>query len=221
MTDQLSIPFYSKVFRKVARPVFRMLFHILSRVSISGRANIPADGAYIIAPNHISIYEPPLLAAFWPRELEIAAAIEILDRPIQSEIMRLYHTIHVHRDRMDRSLIRGLLTRLASGSPVLIFPEGTRTMEPGLVQGHTGVAYLAAKAEVGVIPVGIVGTAELWQGIKRFTRPRVEVRIGRMLTFPPLDLRSRERKQALRNRTDEIMTAIAHLLPEDYRGAYA
>jgi 1-acyl-sn-glycerol-3-phosphate acyltransferase len=192
----------------------------LTRVSISGRDNIPRDGAYIVTPNHISIFEPPLIASFWPRELEIAAAVEVLEKPFQSQIMRLYGTIHVHRGRLDRSLIRALLGRLADGLPVLIFPEGTRTHHPGLVEGNTGAVYLAAKAGVSIIPVGITGTNRLWELIKRGQRPKITISIGPAIHVPNLD-KGTDRKTSLQMHTRELMKAIANLLPEDYRGLYA
>jgi 1-acyl-sn-glycerol-3-phosphate acyltransferase len=215
------LPWYSRLFRKVARPFFRFLFRLLTRVEISGTINIPSVGAYLVAPNHISIFEPPLLGAFWPSELEIAAAVEILERPIQSEIMRLYGTVHVHRGQLDRSLITALLERLANGRPVLIFPEGMRTKSPGLKAGNTGAAYLAAKANVSLIPVGITGTYRLWEGIRKLQRPEIKIRIGPALEFPRFDLRSPERKRTLKVRTNEIMRAIARLLPPDHQGDYA
>jgi 1-acyl-sn-glycerol-3-phosphate acyltransferase len=190
-------------------------------MEISGTINIPSVGAYLVAPNHISIFEPPLLGAFWPSELEIAAAVEILERPIQSEIMRPYITVHVHRGQLDRSLITVLLERLANGRPVLIFPEGMRTKSPGLKAGNTGAAYLAAKANVSLIPVGITGTYRLWEGIRKLQRPEIKIRIGPALEFPRFDLRSPERKRTLKVRTDEIMRAIARLLPPDHQGDYA
>jgi 1-acyl-sn-glycerol-3-phosphate acyltransferase len=190
-------------------------------VEIFGQGNIPTSGAYLVTPNHISIFEPPLLAAFWPSELEIAAAVEILNRPFQSEIMRLYGTVLVHRRQMDRSLITALLQRLAAGSPVLIFPEGMRTHRPGLVTGNTGAAYLAAKAEVAILPVGIAGTYQLWDRIKRLRRPRIKIRIGPPVVFPRLDLRASARREALKSRTEEIMRAIAKLLPANHQGDYA
>jgi 1-acyl-sn-glycerol-3-phosphate acyltransferase len=207
MQRSLFLPWYSRLFRRVARPFFRFLFRLL--------------GAYLVAPNHISIFEPPLLGAFWPSELEIAAAVEILERPIQSEIMRLYGTVHVHRGQLDRSLITALLERLANGRPVLIFPEGMRTKSPGLKAGNTGAAYLAAKANVSLIPVGITGTYRLWEGIRKLQRPEIKIRIGPALEFPRFDLRSPERKRTLKVRTNEIMRAIARLLPPDHQGDYA
>lgn len=220
MSGAVQLPWYSRIFRWIARPFFRCLFRTLARVEIYGREHIPASGSYLVTPNHISIYEPPLLAAFWPVELEIAAAVEVLDRPFQSEIMRLYGTVLVHRDQLDRSLITALLQRLAEGLPVLIFPEGGRTRRPGLIAGNTGAAYLAAKAGVAILPVGIEGTYLLWERMRHLRRPRIRVRIGQPLTFPAITLRSSGWREVLKARTEEIMQAIAQQLPTDHQGEY-
>lgn len=221
MQSSTNLPLYSQIFRKIARPFFRFLFRLITKVDIVGEANIPSDTGYLVASNHISIYEPPLLASFWPEELEIAAAVEVLQRPIQSEIMRLYGTIHVQRGRIDRALIGAILERLAAGFPVLIFPEGMRTHKPGLIKGNTGAAYLAAKADVPLVPVGVTGTHQLLQALKGQHRPEIKIKIGSPLIFPPLEMRSVNRKAALMLRTDAIMRAIAALLPIDYQGLYA
>jgi 1-acyl-sn-glycerol-3-phosphate acyltransferase len=221
MPRSIQLPWFSRLFRLVARPLFRFLFRTLARVEVLGREHIPISGSYLVTPNHISIFEPPLLAAFWPRQLEIAAAVEVLDRPFQSEIMHLYGTVLVHRERLDRSLITALLQRLAEGLPVLIFPEGRRSGHPGLVEGNTGAAYLAAKAGVAILPVGIEGTHRLGERMRRLRRPRVRVRIGQPLVFPKFDVRAPVRKEVLKVRTEAIMRAIAQQLPPDHQGEYA
>ncbi|MCJ7567227.1 MAG: 1-acyl-sn-glycerol-3-phosphate acyltransferase [Anaerolineales bacterium] len=205
----------------MSRAFFRNLFRLLSRVQITGVENIPAEGAYIIAVNHVSIFEPPLITAFWPRSIEVAGAVEILDRPIQSQIMRLYGTIPVHRERFDRQLLITLVDRLEAGRPVLIFPEGTRSRKPGLQQASTGVAYIAAKARVNVLPVGVAGTDILAAEIRKFRRTQLVMSVGKMIEMPEIPWRSAERKEILRLQTERIMHAIADLLPSAYHGLYA
>ena len=216
-----SLPWYSRVFRSMSRAFFRNLFRLLSRVQITGVENIPAEGAYIIAVNHVSIFEPPLITAFWPRSIEVAGAVEILDRPIQSQIMRLYGTIPVHRERFDRQLLIALVDRLEAGRPVLIFPEGTRSRKPGLQQASTGVAYIAAKARVNVLPVGVAGTDILAAEIRKFRRTQLIMSVGKMIELPEIPWRSAERREILRLQTERIMHAIADLLPSAYHGLYA
>lgn len=216
-----SLPWYSRMFRPVSRAFFRSLFRLLSHVRITGFENLPEEGAYIIAGNHVSIFEPPLIAAFWPRSIEVAGAVEILDRPIQSQIMRLYGTIPVHRARFDRQLLVMILERLEAGRPVLVFPEGTRSRTPGMQQASPCAAYVAAKARVNVLPVGIAGADILAKGIRRFRRTPLVMSIGKLIELPDIPWRSAERKEILRFQTQRIMHAIADLLPSAYHGLYA
>ena len=219
--SDFSLPWYSRVFRPFSRVFFRNLFRLLSRVQVTGVENIPEDGAYVIAVNHVSIFEPPLITSFWPRSIEVAGAVEILERPIQSQIMRLYGTIPVHRGRFDRQLLKLMVERLKAGRPVLIFPEGTRSRTPGLKKASTGAAYIAAKASVNVLPVGIAGTDILADEIRKFRRTQLKMSVGEMIDIPEIPWRSVERKEILRVQTERIMHAIADLLPRAYHGLYA
>jgi len=216
-----SLPWYSRVFRPLSRVFFRNLFRLLSRVLITGVENIPEDGAYVIVANHVSIFEPPLIASFWPQPIEVAGAVDILDRPVQSQIMRLYGTIPVHRGRFDRQLLNAMVERLEAGRPVLIFPEGTRSRKPGLQQASTGSAYIAAKARVKILPVGIAGTDVLADKIRKFRRTQLMMSVGEIIELPEIPWRSAERKEILRAQTERIMHAIADLLPSAYHGLYA
>ena len=219
--SEFTLPWYSRVFRPMSRVFFRNLFRLLSRVQVNGVENIPGEGAYVIAVNHVSIFEPPLITSFWPHSIEVAGAVEILERPIQSQIMRLYGTIPVHRGRFDRQSLNAMVGRLKAGRPILLFPEGTRSRKPGLQQASTGVAYIAAKAGVTVLPVGIAGTAILADEIRKFHRTQLLMSVGEMIELPEIPWRSAERKEILRQQTERIMHAIAELLPRAYRGIYA
>jgi 1-acyl-sn-glycerol-3-phosphate acyltransferase len=215
-----AVPLRVGLFRTIARPVFRMLFHILSRVEIEGLGNIPQNGSYLVACNHISIYEPPLVLAFWPTVLEVAAAIDVFDRPQQGTLVRLYGSLPVHRGEFDRHLIEAMVAMLKAGRAVLIFPEGGRTHSPGLRQAWTGTSYVAARAGVDVIPVGVAGTEVLGEAIAEHRRARLRMRIGEAVHTPPIDLHSPDRKRALLGHTENVMRGIAGLLPETHRGIY-
>ena len=170
--------------RGLLRPIFRLIFHALSRVKITGKENVPPSGAYLIAFNHISLFEPPLICAFWPVAPEAMAAAEVWERPGQSLLARWYGGIPVHRDQYDRQLIEAALAILRSGYPLVIAPEGERSHTPGLQPAHRGVAFLMDKARVPVVPVGIVGcTEDFLDRVLHGQRPLIEMRIGRPLVF--------------------------------------
>jgi len=215
------IPWSVRAFRAVARPLFRMLFHILCSIRIEGRQNVPSGGGYLVSSNHLSIIDPPFVVAFWPRPLETAGAVEILERPFQGQLMRWYGGIPVHRGEIDRELLNELVRRLKAGYPVMMDPEGRRSHSAGMQDARPGVAYIAARAGVPVVPVGITGAEAAAQAWRRFRRGRLIMKIGKPVVLPAVDLRSPSRKAALRANTDRLMHAIAELLPEAYRGIYA
>lgn len=225
MTKELKphyqVPGYVKLFRWTFRPIFRRLFHILGRVTVVGKENVPQEGAYLIAINHISIIEPPLVLAFWPIAPEAVGAVDIWSRPGQSTLARLYGGIPVHRSNYDRHLLETMVAVLRSGRPIVIAPEGGRTHTPGLKTGLPGVAYVIDKAKVPIVPVGIVGSTEdFLHRATRGQRPTVEMRIGKPFRLPDIIGRGDVRKEALQRNTDMIMIEIARLLPPEYHGVY-
>jgi 1-acyl-sn-glycerol-3-phosphate acyltransferase len=221
MENTYKIPRQIRINRKFLRPLFRSIFRMLSRVSFHGLENIPAEGAYIVAHNHISIFEPPLLISFWPTELEAIGAIDVWERRGQSSIVRMYGVIPVNRGKFDRRLINTMLNILGTGRPLIIAPEGTRSHTPGLQQAWPGVGYIVDKARVPVVPVGVVGsTPDAWRQIRKFRRPPLEVRIGKPLNLPPLEGSPQSQRAGRQSNTDQIMREIAALLPSGYRGVY-
>lgn len=220
MVSEVQIPFRNRIFRRIGKPFFRMLFHILSHVELQGFNQIPGEGGYLVTGNHVSLYDPAFVLAFWPRDLEAAGAVDILDRPGQNILMRCYGGIPVHRGQVDRTLLRAMIDRLKSGLPVYIAPEGTRSHVPGMQHAHHGAAYIVAKAEVPVVPVGMIGTEDIFTSLRQGVRAKLRMLVGRPLELPAVNTRAANRRQALRANTDLIMKAIADLLPVEYRGIY-
>lgn len=216
-----SVPIGNRLARGILRPIFRLVFHIISDVKILGLENIPRQSAYIITINHISLFEPPLILAFWPITPEAAGAIEIWSRPGQAILVRLFHGIPVHRGEFDRQVLDTIIAVLKSGRPLLLAPEGGRTHELGMRKALPGVAYIADKTGVPVVPVGITGTTDDFiDKAIRLRRPRLEMRIGKPINLPVIEGKGAARREALQSNADLIMQAIATLMPSEYRGVY-
>lgn len=211
-----------RIFRWMLRPIFRVLFHVISDVRISGTENIPADGAYIIAINHISIIEPPFIIAFWPIAPEAVGAKEIWERKGQSLLAKLYGGIQVHRNEFDRQVIDKMIEVVASGRPLLIAPEGGRSHTPGMRKAYPGVAYIAARSSAPIVPVGIIGsTSDFLREAFRFKRPVLEMNIGIPMELPVINGKGVDRRFELQKNSDLIMYKLAELLPPNYQGVYA
>jgi 1-acyl-sn-glycerol-3-phosphate acyltransferase len=140
-----NVPARIRLARKILRLCFRGVFHVLSPVHIQGLENVPSSGAYLIAINHVSLYEAPFIVSFWPVAPEAAGAADIWQRKGQSTLVRLYGGIPVHRGEYDRQLLETMLEVLRSGRPLLLAPEGGRSHVPGMKRGMPGVAYLVEK----------------------------------------------------------------------------
>lgn len=207
--------------RWLMRPLFRQLFHLLSRVQVTGQENVPTRGAYLIAINHVSLFEPPLTLAFWPAAIEAAGAVEIWEKPGQDVLARLYGGIQVHRGEFDRQVVEKMLAVLKSGRPLLLAPEGGRSHTLGMRRALPGVAYLADQARVPVLPVGISGAHDdfLHQAL-RLKRPPIQMRIGQPFMLPPITGKGEARRHERQRNADLIMLHIAALLPEAYHGVY-
>ncbi len=215
------VPLVNRFARWVLRPIFRAVFLILSDIQIVGRENIPKKGAYLITINHVSTFEPPFILAFWPTAPEGAGAIEIWERPGQAILVRLYYGIPVHRGEFDRQALETIIAALNSGRPLLIAPEGGRTHDIGMRRALPGVAYIVEKTGVPVLPVGIVGaTDDFFTRALHLKRPKLEMRIGLPFPLPAIDGKGAARRDALQANADQIMHAIANLIPPEYHGVY-
>ena len=221
MSTKYIVPAGVRLFRALFRPVFRGIFHLLSKVEITGLENIPISGAYIIAINHISLYDPPFMIAFWPVAPESVGASDIWERTGQSMLARFYGGIPVHRGDYDRQVIERVLSVLDAGLPLLIAPEGGRSHTPGMQRAMPGVAFIIEKADVPVMPVGVVGaTQDFLSRALRSERPVLEMRIGKPIRLPPIEGKGDDRRTARQRNADSIMIHIASLLPLEYRGVY-
>src|SRR5215467_4132832 len=105
MSDTYRVPLRYRMIRFVMKPVFRGIFHMLAEVKIFGKENIPYGKPYVVAMNHVSIFDPPFIGAFWPEELEIIGAADVFDKPGQGFVLKAYGVIPVHRGDYDRGLL--------------------------------------------------------------------------------------------------------------------
>ena len=216
-----SVPLIHRSARRIIRPMIRLLFHLFSEVKISGREYVPKIRSYIITVNHVSLFDPPLVLAFWLTPPEAAGAIEIWSKPGQGILVRLYGGIPVHRGEFDRQLLDTMVSVLGSGRPLFLAPEGGRSHDLGMRRAFPGVAYIADKTGVPVVPVGVVGTSDdFFNKAIHLKRPRLEIRIGKPFTLPSVVGKGAERRNSLQANADQIMVAIAALLPPQYRGVY-
>jgi len=203
-------------------PVFRVLYRALGRVKVTGKENVPLGKSYVIAMNHISIFDPPLVASFWPEAPEIIGGADVFEKKGQGQILSMYGVIPVHRGDYDRVLLDKIFAILKMNRPLVIAPEGGRSHVPAMQRAMPGVGYIIEHAQVPVIPVGIMGTTDdFWQRAMQGQKPQLEMRIGKPIIFLPTTEKGTARREARQLHADLVMRTIAGLLPEEYHGVYA
>jgi 1-acyl-sn-glycerol-3-phosphate acyltransferase len=222
MNGSYRVPVRFRVSRPVLKAVFRGIFHVLANVKITGEENIPYGKAYVVAINHVSIFDPPFAASFWPEKLEIIGAADVFDKPGQGQLLKAYGVIPVHRGEYDRLLLTKVISFIKAGYPLLIAPEGGRSHVTAMRRALPGLAYIIEQTNVPVVPVGIVGTTEdFWQRAKRRDRPNLEMHIGKPIMLPVITVKGAQKHEARQANADLVMRHLAGLLPEEYRGVYA
>ncbi|MGA2505803.1 MAG: lysophospholipid acyltransferase family protein [Anaerolineales bacterium] len=208
--------------RPLVRVVLGAVFRILAPVKITGKGNVPKDKPYIVAINHVSLFDPPFAGVFFPKAVEAMGAVEVWDRPGQNILARMWGGIPVHRGDYDRAMFDTVLAVLRSGYPLLIAPEGGRSHTPGLRVAKLGIAYLAEQSGLPVIPVAIVGTTDdFWKKAVKGGRPKLEMHIGKPIYLPPVEGKGGERRASRQRNADLVMRHLAGMLPEEYRGVYS
>ncbi|MFE2499255.1 lysophospholipid acyltransferase family protein [Streptomyces scopuliridis] len=205
-------------------PLLRLLF----RPRIEGLEHIPADGAAIIAGNHLSFSDHFLMPAIIKRRITFLAKAEYFTGPglkgrLTAFFFRGAGQIPVDRSGKEagRAAIREGLGVLAKDELLGIYPEGTRSHDGRLYKGKVGVAVMAIRAQVPVVPCAMVGTFEIQPPGQVVPRvKRVTIRFGEPMEFARYAGLENE-KAAVRAVTDAIMYAILGLSGQEYVDCYA
>lgn len=128
--------------------LFKFIFKNFFKCQIVGVENIPSTKGVIIAANHISLWDPPLIGTFLPRKINFMAKEELFDIPIIGYIIKRLNAFPVKRGTADRVAIKKAISLLKSGECLGLFPEGTRSKDGKLGEAEAGMALIAIKADV-------------------------------------------------------------------------
>jgi 1-acyl-sn-glycerol-3-phosphate acyltransferase len=205
------------------RLVARIVVRLLMRTTVVGRENLPAGGPLLVVFNHLGHMDAPVLIANLPWNLDAIALSDLYRVPVTGQMLRLYGTIPVHRDVFDRSVVERALDVLNNSGVLILAPEARMSVTGALEKARGGAAYLALKTRAPILPVGLTGTENktFYPQWKQRRRPRVTMTIGPVFRLPDLPLDGPERRQSITEASTLIMTNIARLLPESYRGVYS
>jgi 1-acyl-sn-glycerol-3-phosphate acyltransferase len=188
-------------FYDFAKNAVRCGARILWRAHAVGAENVPASGPLIIACNHVSYLDPPVMGCFCPRRISYMAKKELFEIPILNTAIRALGAYAVDRRGSAAAAIKRSLQVLEEGGTIGIFPEGTRNLS-GTVTPQTGVALLASLANAPVVPACIRGSD------RALRLGQIEVAFGTPMALPPGRKATRD---DLAKFTGEIMNAIDEL----------
>ncbi|MFD4609903.1 MULTISPECIES: lysophospholipid acyltransferase family protein [unclassified Streptomyces] len=205
-------------------PLLRLVF----RPRIEGLEHVPASGAAIVAGNHLSFSDHFVMPAILKRRITFLAKAEYFTGPgikgrLTAAFFRSAGQIPVDRSGKEagQAAIREGLGVLRKGELLGIYPEGTRSHDGRLYKGKVGVAVMALRAGVPVVPCAMIGTFEAQPPGKTLPRPHpIAIRFGKPLDFSRYAGMENE-KAILRAATDEIMYAILTLSEQEYVDQYA
>ena len=194
------------VLKVPAVAIARTMFRLESR----GRENVPATGAVLLAANHSSVLDPPLIGSATDRQLSFLAKAELFDLPLLGGLIRRVNARPIRREGADPSALRTAMRVLEDGGALLIFPEGTRGDEGIIRSAKTGAGMLAVLSGAAVVPVYIQGSGRAWPRGRKLPRPaKVTVTFGKALRFEAERGADRKRQYEIASR--EMMEAITRL----------
>jgi len=203
-------PAFRTVYAPACFALSALLKVLLPRLHISGRGNLPRRGGMILAPNHLSNADPLLVGYAAHRPLCYMAKRELFDIPVLGRAMRFAHAFPVERDSPDRAALRMAAEALEEGRPLVIFPEGRCAPDGRLQPLQPGVALLALKCRVPVIPVVLTNSQQFipyGETLPRPTLARISVHFCPPLAVDDLyQLPSRQARSIFNERLETAMS---------------
>ena len=199
--------------------LFRAVYATYFRWRVFGAENVPLTGAVILASNHASFLDPPLVGAGLRRDINDLARESLVRFPGIGALLRSWNSVPVDRDGGGAAGLREILSRLHAGGGIILFPEGTRTPDGKLLPARSGIGLTVIKSSAPVVPVRVFGTFAAFGRQVRFPRPHpIAVKYGRPLFFEALRTEAKNcgkarLKEIYQQVADEIMAAIAKLEP--------
>jgi 1-acyl-sn-glycerol-3-phosphate acyltransferase len=192
------------------------LLRVVSRFTVTGREHVPTTGGFILAPGgHRSIIDTPLASQAGPRVLRYMGAETYFKIPGLGAFLRAMGGFPVERSMTDRLALRLSEEILRGGEPLVVFPEGTRQEGPIVQPLKEGAAFLACRAEVPIVPVGIGGAARAMPKGARFIKPtRIALVIGEPIHPPARGEGERVKRSTVRAVSDELHRRLQELFDE-------
>jgi 1-acyl-sn-glycerol-3-phosphate acyltransferase len=201
--------------------IFRVVFATYFRWRVFNPERVPLTGPVILASNHASYIDPPLVGAGVGRQINFLARDNIFHVPVLAAILRSWEVVPVDRDGGTGRGLKMILGRLEKGGAIILFPEGTRSRHGELNPARSGIGLTVIKSTAPVVPCRVFGTHQAFGPHMILPRPRrLMVKYGRPMFFETLRAEaagcSKQRvKEIYQQVADEIMAEIARLEPKN------
>jgi 1-acyl-sn-glycerol-3-phosphate acyltransferase len=198
---------------------FRFLYATYFRWRVFNAERVPCSGPVILASNHASYLDPPLVGAGLQRGCNYLARESLFRYPGIGALLHSWQAVPVDRDGGGARGLKAILDRLLAGGVIILFPEGTRTKDGKLQPARSGIGLTVIKSNAPVVPVRVFGTFDAYGRTARFPKPqRVMVKYGQPMDFRALREEAKtcskpRLKEIYQQVADEIMEEIARLEP--------
>lgn len=204
----------SRIFYKIIRGLVVAISVGYTRARIIGKHNIPKTGAFLLAPIHRSNIDTPLAAAVTSRRMRFMGKDSIWKIKPIGWIISSLGAFPVTRGSADREALKRCIAVLESGEPLVLFPEGTRQSGPVVQPLFDGAAYVAVKAGVPIIPVGIGGSEGVMPKGSKMIYPRKCVLVVGEPIVAQADETGRIPRSAVKDITEQLSTELQRLFDE-------
>lgn len=195
---------------RIGWTLFRLLYSTCFHWRVFHPERVPVEGPVILASNHASFLDPPLVGSALTRPINYLARDTLFRFPVFGPILRSWNAVPVDREGTSPRGLRNIIDRLKAGGGIVLFPEGTRSHDGNLQPAKSGIGFVVIKCDAPVVPVRVFGTFEAYGRHMRVPFPRpVAVKYGQPLDF------SRERAEAAtcsKDRLKEIYQQVADRL---------
>jgi len=199
--------------------LFRLMYATYFRWRVYNPERVPVQGPVILASNHASFLDPPLVGSGLRRDINYLARESLFRYPGIGALLRSWNAVPVDRDGGGARGLKAILDRLLAGGAIILFPVGTRTQDGNLQKARSGIGLTVIKSAAPVVPVRVFGTFEAYGRQVKIPRPhQVTVKYGRPMDFAALRAEAKtcdkaRLKEIYQQVADEIMAAIARLEP--------
>lgn len=182
------------------------------RASYEGTEHVPTDEPFVLAPVHRSFLDFALVAGVTRRRLCYMAKDAIFKYRLGARVVRALGAFPVHRGATDRQAIRQCVAVIARGEPLVMFPEGTRRSGPLVGHLYDGPAYVAARTNVPIVPVGIGGSERSMKKGTRLPQPtKIHIVVGPPIRPPEQAAGARVPRRVLHEMTEELRQEVQRL----------